>query len=938
MLQSVALCSPVPMVLLPMLFISSALAQAPSGSVRRFKFGMMLSGPPGDLTWNFRHNKGRLKTVDYLLARYPNLAVDSEFRVIQDRLDDQSDSVDAAIQKYGEEKWDLVLACSTGFQKSTIAAANRYPSTHWVSIAGYAEGPPNFGVAEIRVYQARYIGGIAAASQTKTGKVGMVSAHPIPAVVRGLNAFTLGVRSVDPSIKVYTPWVYSWHDEPRDALAAEWLIHLGVDALHAHTNDREIYSVFMDRGLSTVGYHTDLRELYNDRMVTSAFFDWENLYKSYADDILAGRRIQADSFVGMEAGAAAVGKPSQYVPLWARERMYAAEATLRSGADTHPVHGGSGVIFCGPLKDEYGYQVLHNKTDCSTIGGLRTMTWFAEGVEDLGGVPMPYEVCLEGNQYKWLPEGKYVTDNTRHFLGESAPGRRKLRWDFTCTPCRPGFISAVAGSTSCTPCGPGHYSPGTSATHNATECIPCPEGEFTATNSSQVCQKCPDGWFNRGTGNWECPFEVLTETWLVANWWVLIIILGGACLVIVPPLVFVFTRQSRRMRALYNNNRVAEECAESIAAMRLDEVGWIEDIPNPNKIQLAFVKIVSVLKQYKSYLPASLFAMQGDSDSEGDEQSPTGSGNDVDAAGVRKTQVQPRRPSGSVVGSAHSSGKSSKTVGDKNRGRAVPCGIDANLTRKLVAVLWAGTTGTHEHLKAKTSQIAATAFHHMVGAMLQAVEGNRGVLDHISGDRAMVAFGAARTGSNRLLSVRCALGIADGVKGAGGRPHVGAERGQAYVGTIGTDTTRKHTLMGRVVNIAYTCSRVARQHSIPVLAGHQLASETETEVQYWALCAVRSAKLGGAARCIVLSEIVSVRKAQGADEWMYQMADATDTDVHAEWNKRMVETAVRADQAIRGEEIDASNPQKTADPDREGFMKTLEQDGPVCSVPVDVAF
>eukprot|EP01062_Namystynia_karyoxenos_P067526 TRINITY_DN614_c0_g1_i4.p1 TRINITY_DN614_c0_g1~~TRINITY_DN614_c0_g1_i4.p1 ORF type:complete len:928 (+),score=268.96 TRINITY_DN614_c0_g1_i4:94-2877(+) len=927
------------MALLPMLLTASALATAPSGSGRRFKIAMMLSGPPGDLTWNFRHNKGRLKTVDYLLARYPNLAVDSEFRVIQDRLADQSDSVDAAVEKYGEEQWDLVLACSTGFQKSTIAAANRYPSTHWVSIAGYAEGPPNFGVAEIRVYQARYIGGIAAASQTRTGKVGMVSAHPIPVVVRGLNAFTLGVRSVDPSIKVYTPWVYSWHDEPRDALAAEWLIHLGVDALHAHTNDREIYSVFMDRGLSTVGYHTDLRELYNDRMVTSAFFDWENLYKSYADDILAGRRIQADSFVGMEAGAAAVGKPSQYVPLWARERMYAAEATLRSGADTHPVHGGSGVIFCGPLKDEYGYQVLHNKTDCSTIGGLRTMTWFAEGVEDLGGVPMPYEVCLEGNEYKWLPEGKYVTDNTRHFLGESAPGKRKLRWDFTCTPCRPGYVSAVAGSTACEPCGPGHYSPGTSATHNATECIPCPEGEFASGNASQNCQKCAGGWFNRGTGNSECPYEVLTESWVARNWWVLIIIVGGAVLVIAPLLIFLFTRQSRRMQALYNNNRVAEECAESIAAMRLDEVGWIEDIPHPNRIQLSFVRIVSVLKQYKSYLPASLFAMQGDSDSEGEEPSRTGSnvaGTEKLEPGIRRLQVQPRKASGSVVGSTTSS-RSSRTHGG-NKGRAVPCGIDTALSRKAVAVLWAGSAGTHEHLKAKTSHIAAAAFHHMVGAMLQAVDMGRGVLDHISGDRAMVSFGAARTGSNRLLSVRCALGIADGVKGAGGRPHVGAERGQAYVGTIGTDTTRKHTLMGRVVNIAYTCSRVARQHSIPVLAGHQLASETETEVQYWALCAVRSAKLGGAARCIVLSEIVSVRKAQGADEWMYQMADATDTDVHAEWNKRMVETAVRADQAIRGEEIDASNPQKTADPDREGFMKTLEQDGPVCSVPVDVAF
>eukprot|EP01062_Namystynia_karyoxenos_P067529 TRINITY_DN614_c0_g2_i1.p1 TRINITY_DN614_c0_g2~~TRINITY_DN614_c0_g2_i1.p1 ORF type:complete len:1040 (+),score=209.94 TRINITY_DN614_c0_g2_i1:92-3211(+) len=596
----------------PWILAAAALVSVPSAAVgpRTFKIAMMLSGPPEDLTWNFRHNRGRLQMVDHMLNMYPDLSLQSEFRVLTDRLSNQTEHVEEVVERYGRDKWDLVIACSLGFQRAVISAAARYPSTSWVSIADFAAGPPNFATAYIRVYQARYVGGIAAASQTKTKKIGMVAAHPHPQVTRGLNAFALGVRSVDTSMWVYVNWVYSWHDKPRDALAAQWLLELGCDTLHAHTNDRDVYSVFMDKGYSAVGYHTDLRDLYSDLMVTSAYFTWHPLYISYADAIMNNRSIPVDSFVGMEVGAASVGKPSQYVPLWARQRMAEAEARLRQGADTHPVHRGSGMIFCGPLRDEYGYLVLKTPADCVTLDGLREMTWLVEGIEDLGPVPMPDEVCAEGFAYRWLPQGRWITDNSQHFLGPSAPGKRKLRWSFICTPCSPGFFSPLAGSTSCAPCAPGHYSPGSSDTHNATVCIPCPEGQFTDRNSSQGCELCPEGWYNGGEGNTGCPIEVLTQSWIARNWWVLVLAFGGAAIVIAPPLVFIFTSQSRRMRALYNNSRVAEECAESIAAMRLEEVRWIEDIPNPNRIQRAFIKIIVALKEYRSFLPPALFAMR----------------------------------------------------------------------------------------------------------------------------------------------------------------------------------------------------------------------------------------------------------------------------------------------------------------------------------------
>eukprot|EP01062_Namystynia_karyoxenos_P027421 TRINITY_DN2104_c0_g1_i2.p1 TRINITY_DN2104_c0_g1~~TRINITY_DN2104_c0_g1_i2.p1 ORF type:complete len:968 (+),score=260.87 TRINITY_DN2104_c0_g1_i2:85-2904(+) len=86
-------------------------------------------------------------------------------------------------------------------------------------------------------------------------------------------------------------------------------------------------------------------------------------------------------------------------------------------------------------------------------------------------------------------------------------------------------------------------------------------------------------------------------------WWIILVAVGGLIILAAPPLIFVFTRQSSKMSKLHNNNAVAERCAQSIAQMRLDDVAWIRDIPNPNKIQLAFIEIVDNLTLYRSFLP-----------------------------------------------------------------------------------------------------------------------------------------------------------------------------------------------------------------------------------------------------------------------------------------------------------------------------------------------
>eukprot|EP01062_Namystynia_karyoxenos_P032060 TRINITY_DN236_c0_g1_i3.p1 TRINITY_DN236_c0_g1~~TRINITY_DN236_c0_g1_i3.p1 ORF type:complete len:1026 (+),score=269.42 TRINITY_DN236_c0_g1_i3:87-3164(+) len=458
------------------------------------------------------------------------------------------------------------------------------------------------------------------------------------------------------------------------------------------------------------------------------------------------------------------------------------------------------------------------------------------------------------------------------------------------------------------------------------DCVECPEGMVTDPIDPEDCAHPPGADADK--------------TWI----WVLVGV-GGLIVLVVPPVGWRMTENWRRIRRLHNKEQIAINCAESIAAMRLEEVDYIKDIPKPDRIQRAFIDIISVLTEYRTFLPQALLVGQDDEDESEQGQDAQTEASTSRAAGARAIHVQPKRSSLRRDNTANSSFRSmrssvhSAATGEQVRAgggmRGPHCFVDSHLSKKLVTILWAGVAGTHQYFEGKTGQVPAARFHAMVKTILQAVETARGVLDHLSGDRAMVSFGAVRNCGHRLAVLRSALGIVQVTKDAGGQSYVGTERGSAHVGTIGTDTTRKHTVMGPVVNVAYACSRVAQQHSVPAVAGARLASETDTEVQYWALCALRGAKLSRApSRALVLLEIVALREQQDNDEWMYQMADAAKGDPYAEWNKQMLEAAAGS----KPPEAEAGDTQAQPTPDREGLMKALTDDGPAGHVPVDVAF
>eukprot|EP00756_Hemistasia_phaeocysticola_P037426 Hpha_TRINITY_DN16695_c7_g7::TRINITY_DN16695_c7_g7_i1::g.182562::m.182562 len=771
------------------------------------------------------------------------------------------------------------MTTAFGFQDPTLAAAEAFPDTNWVHISGYKSGPQNFAVAWCRVYQARWLSGMVAASQSQSGKIGYVGAFPfVSEVVRGMNAYALGARRIKPDSKVYVPFLMTWEDTARAEIAAEWLLELGCDVVTGHVNSAVVvFNKFIERGFEAIGYYTDMTELYGDSVVVSAYFEWGNMYTRFAEETLNGVQMLPKNFDGMETGVPVISPMSHRVSKATRDTVTVMEDALKNGADYSP-QGGSALIFCGPMKDEYGDVVLHNSSDCADLntyprgGGVLDMAWFVEGVEDLGAIPLPHEVCGAGFRYTWKPLGKRVMDNERHKDGALGAGREKIRFDFTCEPCPAGSYSPSAGSTLCTLCPPGAESP-----LNATSCNECPTGTYAPENGTVQCIACPDGVRNTGTGNSVCDVA-LASSWISDNWWVVLVAGAGLLLLLVPPVVWAFSQQQRRLRRLFNNNAIAESCAESIAAMRLEEVHYIKEIKHPNKIQLAFIGIIDNLIEYRRYLPASVL---------GDDEE-----DDVNKDGVTESHMTKSKPPSSI-------GSPVAGPSPAQRGHAASPGAFAHRVR---TALYSACDGKFQlSLREKRVGIAIINLVHpvdgdgegdpavMYNALLSCIEHrlktNKGFLQ-VTGTMSLVCTWNTIFSSIQpaVPTARCLLQTVEAWRSdpqnAGLLVYAGLEVVCGLCGNIGTEKQRHYVTtaangksVGQTAHLLCAYAERFSPSASCVLQEDKCAQENETDIvarQIDSVTFERSAQkkswvTGG------IHQVMSVRDSGGNEEWMYML-------------------------------------------------------------------
>lgn len=331
-----------------------------SASAGTLKVAIVYIGSPADGGWTAKHAEG----IKEMKAALGDKVTVTEVENIKDDATSKP-----TFERLAREGNKLIFATSFGYGDPMLAAAKEFPDVTFEWATGYktaANLGTYFGAAE----EARYLSGMAAASVSKTGKLGYVAAFPIPEVVRGLNAFTLGARAVNPAATVEVTWTSTWFDPTKEGQAADALLAKGIDVLGMHQDSTAVGQAAEKKGARWVGYNADASKAAPKAWVTAPIWNWGPYYTKTTQSVIDGTWKSEQYYGSMADGLVGYAPLAADVPADVKTKIDKAAADIKAG---------SFKPFTGPIKDSAGAEKVKAGTSAD-LTALLSMDYLVEGV------------------------------------------------------------------------------------------------------------------------------------------------------------------------------------------------------------------------------------------------------------------------------------------------------------------------------------------------------------------------------------------------------------------------------------------------------------------------------------------------------------------------------------------------------------------------------
>jgi basic membrane protein A len=329
--------------------------------------GFIYVGSRDDYGYNQAHAQGAAA-----VKKLPGIKVVEEEKVAE------TDAVEKTIESMiNLDGASLLFPTSFGYYNPhVLKMASKFPKMRFEHCGGLwsDKDPKNAGSYFGYIDEAQYISGIVAGHTSKTGKLGFVAAKPIPQVLRNINSFTLGARSVNPNATTTVIFTGDWSMPVKEAEAANSLIDQGADVLTAHVDSPKVIVELAERrGVFSCGYHASQASLAPKGYLTGAEWNWGKVYTDYVTSIRDGKPFVhllrggfKDGFIKMSPYGVAVSETT-------KAKAEAAKAKFMDG---------SMIVYHGPIKDNGGQEVIAANVDqAQTDIALEKMAYLVEGVK-----------------------------------------------------------------------------------------------------------------------------------------------------------------------------------------------------------------------------------------------------------------------------------------------------------------------------------------------------------------------------------------------------------------------------------------------------------------------------------------------------------------------------------------------------------------------------
>ena len=331
------------------------------------KVGVLyLSDPSEGSGYSYTHDLGVKGMQENLL-----LSDDQIERKIVDDSDEKA--TEKAIEECVADGCNIIFTTSWGYMQVTADMAEKYPDVYFSHGTGYMSNGKNFNNYFGRIYQARYLSGIVAGMNTKDNKIGYVAAQDSSnsEVTGGIDAFAIGVESVNPKAKIYVDVTNSWYDEKKEKKASERLLNMGCDVMTQHCDTPYPQTLEQEKGVYGIGYNSDMSKETPDSCLTSVIWNWSAYYTSAVKSIIDGTWDGSNYYGGMAEGLVSITDLASFAAEGTQQKVDEATAEILSGDNN---------VFDGVLVTNTGKKIgKKGKTlDDATITGK--INWYYRNV------------------------------------------------------------------------------------------------------------------------------------------------------------------------------------------------------------------------------------------------------------------------------------------------------------------------------------------------------------------------------------------------------------------------------------------------------------------------------------------------------------------------------------------------------------------------------
>ena len=334
---------------------------------KKVTMGFIYVGPRDDYGYNQSHYEGKSEVakLDWVKA-----------------FDEENVPETIEVQKTMESMINLdgaqvLFPTSFGyFDPHILKVAKKYPDVMFLHCGGLwdpKKHPKNVGSYFGYIDEPVYLSGIVAGLMSKTNKLGYIAAIPIPQVLRNINNFTMGARSVNPKITTNVVFTGGWANPVKEAESANSMVDQGIDVLTCHVDSpKVVVETAEKRGVYSCGYHANQQVLAPKGFLTGAEWNWGKVYIDYANMIKGHKTIPNLVRGGLKEG---IVKRSPYGPAVTAKAKAAADKVYSQFME------GSMVVYKGPIKDNTGKTVIPaGKEYRQKDIWLESMDWLVEGV------------------------------------------------------------------------------------------------------------------------------------------------------------------------------------------------------------------------------------------------------------------------------------------------------------------------------------------------------------------------------------------------------------------------------------------------------------------------------------------------------------------------------------------------------------------------------